>query len=45
MIFDDGNAKEVRLSYKEARFEDGNVKKVSLSYEEVKFGDGERLGS
>ena len=45
MIFDNGKAKDVRLSYKELRFENGNVKKVSLSYKEVKFGVAERLGS
>ena len=38
MVFDDGNSKKVKLSYKEVRFEDGNVK-------EVKFGDSERSDS
>ena len=45
LVFDDGNAKEVRLSYDEVRFEDGGVREVSLSYKEVRFKDSERSGN
>lgn len=45
LVFDDGNAKEVRLSYIEVVFEDGDVREVSLSYKEVRFKDSDTSGS
>ena len=45
VVFDGGNAKEVRLSYKDVRFEDGDVRKVSLSWEEVRFEGSKRSDS
>ena len=45
VVFDNGKAKEVRLSYKEVRYGDGDFRKVSLSYREVRFEGSKRLGS